>query len=244
MLSSLRELRAFSIGTVDGDIGRVKDAYFEDQGWTVRYLVVDTSRWWPGRNVLISPRWVASVDRAGRVLRTPLTRAEVVGSPGIETAKPVSRQHALGLARDGSLPYYMSLPGASMTLAAVTFEAEGSPSARSSGDDPHLRSVRGIVGRYVHATDTDIGHVADVLVDEGSWGVRELVVALGWWSARNVLVPVGWIARVSWEAGSVDVALESEVIRTAPRYEPARGAGPADEARLLRYYGPPPFTST
>ena len=47
MLASLRALKSFSIGTVDGDVGRVRDAYFEDQGWTVRYLVVDTSHWLP-----------------------------------------------------------------------------------------------------------------------------------------------------------------------------------------------------
>jgi hypothetical protein len=240
MRAGLRELKTFSIGTADGDVGRVRDAYFEDQDWTVRYLVVDTSHWRSGRSVLISPRWVSSVDRAARVLRTSLTRAEVVGSPGIDTAKPVSRLHTLGLARDGSLAYYLGLLGASMTLAAITFEAEVSPPGRGSRGRSHLRSVRALAGQHLHALDTDIGRVAEALVDEASWGIRDLVVTLGGWFTRNVLVPVGWVARVSREAGSVDVALESEMVRTAPRYEPARGAGPADEARFLRYYGPPP----
>jgi uncharacterized protein YrrD len=40
MLLSARELQKFTIGATDGDIGSVDDLYFDDESWTVRYLVV------------------------------------------------------------------------------------------------------------------------------------------------------------------------------------------------------------
>ena len=55
MLRTAGELKGVTIEAMDGDIGSVQDLYFDDQTWTVRYLVVDTGTWLPGRQVLISP---------------------------------------------------------------------------------------------------------------------------------------------------------------------------------------------
>ena len=55
MLRSLKELQGYTISATDGDIGSVHDFYFDDQHWTVRYLVVDTGGWLSGRRVLVSP---------------------------------------------------------------------------------------------------------------------------------------------------------------------------------------------
>ena len=65
MLRPFDELRRYTIGAADGDVGEVIDAYFDDASWTVRHLVVDTGRWLPGRQVLISPCVVTAVDAAG-----------------------------------------------------------------------------------------------------------------------------------------------------------------------------------
>jgi hypothetical protein len=53
MLLSIKQLQKYSILAADGAIGDSKDFYFDDQAWAVRYLVVDTSVWLPGRKVLI-----------------------------------------------------------------------------------------------------------------------------------------------------------------------------------------------
>jgi len=55
MLRSTQDLEHYSIGATDGDIGQVKDFYFDDDAWVVRYLVVDTGTWLTGRRVLVSP---------------------------------------------------------------------------------------------------------------------------------------------------------------------------------------------
>jgi hypothetical protein len=74
MLRRFTDLRVYTIGATDGDIGTVEDAYFDDRSWTVRYLVVDAGSWLSGRKVLISPSSISGVDPAGKRLETVLTR--------------------------------------------------------------------------------------------------------------------------------------------------------------------------
>jgi hypothetical protein len=50
MLRRISGLKRLRLAVRDGDIGRVKD------------FLVDTRNWWPGRKVLLSPRWIASID--------------------------------------------------------------------------------------------------------------------------------------------------------------------------------------
>ena len=53
----------------DGEIGKVHSFLFDDDNWTIRYLVVDTGRWLPGRKVLIAPTALGRPDWQGRVFR-------------------------------------------------------------------------------------------------------------------------------------------------------------------------------
>jgi len=55
MLRTVKQLEELVIGATDGPIGKVKDLYFDDEAWVVRYVVVDTNRWLGGREVLVSP---------------------------------------------------------------------------------------------------------------------------------------------------------------------------------------------
>ena len=47
---------------MDGEIGKVREFYFDDQHWAIRYLVADTENWLAGRQVLISPYALGSVN--------------------------------------------------------------------------------------------------------------------------------------------------------------------------------------
>ena len=40
----------------DGEIGHVEDFIIDDETWAIRYLIIDTRNWWPGKKVLISPQ--------------------------------------------------------------------------------------------------------------------------------------------------------------------------------------------
>lgn len=62
MLRRVKDLMGYRIEATDDEIGSVQDFYFDDETWTIRYLVVDTGGWLPGRSVLIAPE---ALDRPG-----------------------------------------------------------------------------------------------------------------------------------------------------------------------------------
>src|SRR5689334_4092581 len=93
MIRGADGLKGFTIGATDGEVGGVNDLYFDDERWVIRYLVVDTGNWLPGRKVLISPHAVRTTQWELRRVDVALTRQQVKGSPDIDTDKPVSRQH-------------------------------------------------------------------------------------------------------------------------------------------------------
>src|SRR5207253_10327485 len=109
MLRTAGHMKGVTIEAIDGDIGSVQDLYFDDRTWTVRYLVVDTGTWLPGRQVLISPFAFQPVPGASR-LRTSLTKEQIQKSPSIETDRPVDRQREVEFSKYYGYPYYWGGP--------------------------------------------------------------------------------------------------------------------------------------
>ncbi len=92
MLSKAKTLKGYKLGSLDGEIGRVKEFYFDDRYWTIRYLVADTGNWLTGRQVLISPYALGAVDNEGQSISIDLTKKQIESSPSLDSDKPVSRQ--------------------------------------------------------------------------------------------------------------------------------------------------------
>jgi uncharacterized protein YifN (PemK superfamily) len=78
-------LKGFHLLATDGEIGHVDD-FLLDEGWRVRYLVVDTSNRIGGRSVLIAPSAVASVDAPDAKIHVTLSREDIKRSPSVSTA--------------------------------------------------------------------------------------------------------------------------------------------------------------
>src|SRR5215203_5588313 len=93
MLHKISDLKGYTISATDGEIGEVQDFYFDDDDWTIRYLVIDTGKWLPGRKVLISPISMGKANRDRQSIAINLTKEQIENSPGIDTDKPVSRQY-------------------------------------------------------------------------------------------------------------------------------------------------------
>jgi hypothetical protein len=231
------ELRGFAIHATDGDIGRVYDLYFDDHRWTVRYLVVDTRHWLPGRRILLSPTSVRDVDWAHREIVVALSRDLIRQSPGVDSDRPVGRERIALFRECYTLPYAWALGGFLWTPAP---SARHPRQARRRPGDPHLRSAHLLRGYGVKAVDGDVGHVAGFLIDDSSWNLPYVVVSTRHWRpAHRVLVPAVWIAWVSWIELAVHVDLPVERILNAPDYDPSEPVTGADEIRLSAYYGRP-----
>ena len=152
---------------LDGPMGSVEDVYFDDARWTVRYLVVQTRRWLPGHRVLIRPGAVVDAASAGRTVRLNLTRSEVDHAPGVDTDRPVVRQHELELAARLGQPYYWS--------SLALWGAAPEPALPAHGD-PHLRSGAQLIGYRVEGRDGVVGELTDFIVELYSWGISAVVI--------------------------------------------------------------------
>jgi uncharacterized protein YrrD len=266
MLRSVNALVDFTIRATDGDIGHVETLYFDDRTWTIRYFVVDTSNWLAGRRVLISPMSLRRVDWDEEAVHVALTRAQVEGSPGVDTQLPVSRQHELEYYAYFEYPYYWAGPyrwGSSSrpsgvmagtpqgatedeprrpgvvpgTLAGAESEEEPWWDQSTEGD-PHLRSTEEVTGYHIQARDGEVGDVEDFLVDDDAWAVRYVVVDTGrWLPGKKVLVSPEWIQSVDWRESKVHVDLSRDTIKKAPEYDASTPVGRDYEARLYDHYG-------
>ncbi|HWQ36684.1 MAG TPA: PRC-barrel domain-containing protein [Blastocatellia bacterium] len=255
MLQSVNELQGFALMATDGAVGEVREFYFDDERWTVRYLVVSTGSWLEGRDVLISPISVRQVDRGSNQVFVNLTMDQVRHSPDIDTHKPVSRQHESLFMSYYGYPYYWGGPGlwgsaaypAAVALPPATAEhiaAESEARARDEeqSGDSHLHSTREVTGYYIQASDDDIGHVEDFIIEDDSWAIRYLVVdTRNWLPGRKVLLAPEWLERVSWTDSKVFVNLTRDEVRNSPEYDKANLLSRDYETRLHEHYGRPGY---
>ncbi len=106
MLRKIEELEKYGVQASDGSIGHVRDFFFDDESWVVRYAVVDTGGWLSGRQVLISPISIGRVETDKKQLVVLLDREQIKNSPDIDTDMPVSRQHEIRYLNYYGYPYY------------------------------------------------------------------------------------------------------------------------------------------
>ena len=209
MKLSLAQLKHYTIRGADGEIGKLRDAYFDDVSWKVLFLVVDTRPWLLGRVVLISPTALGKPDTETHELPTSLTKVAVENGPPLEEHKPVSRQHAVDVAKYWDWPFFP--PGDPRFDLG---EAQKPP----THDDPHLRSAGDTTGYHVHTPDGACGHIEDWLVDVGSWTIVAAVIdPKNWWPGESVTIPSKAITSINWDEKSVHVSLSKEAIERHPR---------------------------
>jgi uncharacterized protein YrrD len=221
MLIKAKTLEGFKLNSFNGEIGQVKEFYFDDQHWTIRYLVADTGDWLTGRQVLISPYVLGDPDQEKQYITVYLTKEQIENSPSLDSSKPVSQQFEMDYHRYYGYPMYW---GGSYMWGAYPYiqrdrEQWSKSSPAEKKEDPNLRSTREVSGYHIQATDGEIGHVEDFIIDYETWAIRYLIVdTVNWWSGKKVLLSPQWIERVSWGESKVFINLPREIIQRSPEY--------------------------
>jgi hypothetical protein len=228
MLRSVKQLYGDKLGASDGEIGRLKDFYFDDQKWVVRYLIADTGSWLSGRKALLSPHAFTSLAQAGKVLLVNLTRKQIEDSPSIESHKPVSRQYEEEYYRYYGWPYYWEGSGlwgmsGFPLLEMPPSPPQGDPVAASGrfpeNADVHLQSTQAVNGYHIQASDGVVGHICDFMMDDQTWAIRELVVKTGHrFSGKEVEIQPSQVNRISYEESTVFVNLTSAAVEDSPTH--------------------------
>jgi uncharacterized protein YrrD len=244
MLYKAKSLKGYLLNSRDGKIGKIKEFYFDDRFWTIRYLVADTGNWLSGRQVLITPYALGVVNSEAEDIGVDLTKKQIEDSPSLDSDKPVSRQfeqayyghygypiYWAGLCAWGYYPYPARAP-----------EQWRKPSKEEKAWDPDLRSTNDVSGHHIQGTDGEIGHVEDFFIDAQTWTIRYLIVDThNWWPGKKILVSPQWIDRISWGERKVFVNLLRETIKQSPEFKEESLLSRAYETGLYRHYNRPGY---
>ncbi len=225
---SLKKLLGRKLSASDGEIGHVKDFYFEDQRWALRYVIADTGSWLAGRLVLLSPYAFGHIDGSGGCLPIKLTRQQIEDSPAIDLHKPISRRYEEAYHTYYDLPLYWNEGGLWGGVAGLPVDTSPYPKSVAQADlasqpvdskDLHLRSTESIIGYDLQSSDGVIGSVTDFLVDDYGWMIRYVVVETGnWFSGKEIRISPQDIVSVSFAEAKIFVRLtKEEIMATAEK---------------------------
>jgi hypothetical protein len=250
MLWNASAIKGYAIAASDGRIDTVSDFLFDDASWLVRWLVVDTGTWLSGRKVLLPPSVLGHLDPKEEQFAVKLTMQQVKDSPEIDTDRPVSRQMETNVYDYyGWSPYwgtgfymggYGYMPGAAMAspyLGSRRHDEEIADAERDH-DDPHLRSIAAVTGYHIHASDGEIGHVEDFLLEDADWSIRYLVLdTRNWWPGERILISPRSVREIDWAERLIHLDINRQKIKGGPSYDPAITIDGAYEEKFLTYYG-------
>ncbi|TYQ23581.1 PRC-barrel domain-containing protein [Pseudanabaena sp. UWO310] len=221
MLNKAKTLNGYSLNSLNGEIGKVKEFYFDDQYWTIRYLVADTGNWLTGQQVLIPLYALIAVIKEQHDITINLTKEQIENSPPLSSDKPVSKQFEISYLGYYGYPTYWS--GSYMWGAYPyiqhTPELTEELNREEKSWDPHLRSTHEVSGYHIQATDGEIGHTEDFIIDDETWTIRYLIInTANWWSGKKILLSPQWIESVSWDESKIFVNHSRETIKRSPEY--------------------------
>ena len=237
------------ISAIDGQIGHIKTALFDDESWTIRYIVVDTGNWLSKHEVLISPYSIKQPLIIDKNIEIKLTRLQLKNSPDVDTHQPVSRQHERQFLTYYSFPTYWgggdrwgegSYPLMSIERPLLDEIAGDKMEEREKfeSEDIHLRSCAEIIGYDLQTSDDSIGHIKDFIFDEASWAIRYLIIDTRNWlpGGRKVLIATHWIENIDWSTRNVYVKLTKEQVKNSPDFDDQLTMDRDYESRLHASY--------
>lgn len=242
MLRCINEMKGYTINGTDGQIGKVTNFFFDDRYWMIRYLIVDVGHWLQHKEVLISPEVLQKPGIYS--LSVNLTKEQIEKSPVVDTQKTVSRQEEEKLRKHYDWPMYWfadpmfgSHPPIPSREVSEYMSDEESVEKRNRKIS-HLRSTKEVTGYHIEATDGEIGHVGEFIVDTESWKIRYIVVSThDVMHGKNVLLAPDWLKSIIWKDKKITVNSTMEAVRNGPEFTPTDPVNKEYEEVVYDYYG-------
>jgi len=96
-LRSLKEVTGYRVPGDDGDLGHIVDFIAEEQTWTIRYLVMETGAWLPGKKVLLPAESVTELSWPRKEVLSTARRDFIESCPPFDPSEPVNREYEVRL---------------------------------------------------------------------------------------------------------------------------------------------------
>jgi sporulation protein YlmC with PRC-barrel domain len=255
MLRSLKNVFGYSIQAEDGEIGQVRNFYFDEKDWEIRYLIVETGPWILGRKVLIMPDVLGKPNWAEKNFPVNLTRSQIKDSPDIKTALPISRQQQIALHEYFRWPTYWNTETSLPTSTVSTTPIAGYMSAKETRQENKnrevmermmqqnstLRSAKELIGYQVQGEDAELGFVDDIILNDETWQLIYLVLDTSSMllKGKKTLLAISWIKWVTYKEQAVHIDLMLQNIEDSPPYDPQTPINRSYEEVLYDYHGKP-----
>lgn len=258
MLWNASAINSYAIAASDGKIGTISDFLFDDTNWLVRWLVVDTGNWLSGRKVLLPSSALAQLNAERKDCSIKLTMQQIKDGPDVDTDRPVSRQmessvydyygyrpywnsgygYMGGVGYMGSYGYAGGMGGAMLISPESRRREKEIADAHREHDDVHLRSVHEVTGYHIHASDGEIGHVEDFIIEDADWSIRYLVVdTKNWWPGKKVLISPRSVKTIDWGDRLVNINVDRQKVEGGMAYDASVTIDQAFDEKFLTYYG-------
>ncbi|MFA9475413.1 MAG: PRC-barrel domain-containing protein [Filomicrobium sp.] len=213
MFRSSTELIRYDVEAADGRFGAVRDFYFDDRTWTIRYIAVETNGLLSSDRVLITPQSVRELKFPDESFVLGLKRSEVETTCGTEMLSQSWGQNGTA---------------GTDTPAKVS--------------EPLLHSIATISHFSISGSDAPLGYLNGLLIETTTWSIRYLIVDTGrLLPGKLVLLSPRSITSIDWEQKIVRFDLTSDAVKNSPRYDVDAQLNREYEAFLHDYYGWPPY---
>ncbi len=210
MLISLKSVLNYTIKGNDGKLGRVRDVYFDDDSWFVKFFVVEIGDFLRSNRVLISPSQAKRADHMRKTIDFELSKDSIRQSPGAILHKPVSVAMKEQFTVRNKKIRFRGLQDAN---------ADNVVPFPSFQIDPNLRSVREVIGYRVQSFSGPAGRLSDLSAYEEGWNIRYLVIDMSsFFRSRKVMIAPQMAQRIVWEGKRIEIeAVRDELYNSHER---------------------------
>lgn len=220
----------------------MRDFYFDDKNWVIRYLIADTGNWLVGNKVLISPVSLGEPRWEDKAFPVQLTKQQIENSPSVSKEQPVSKQKESELVEYYDWPIYWPVGHTGLPPHISVVERTMADSKKESEGDPHLRSFHEIKGYNCQTSGENFGHIDDLIVADDTWTIRYLVIKTRTFlPGKKVLVSPMWAEKFAWSERKVYLSVSKNAIQNSPEFNPAAPINRSYEETLYDYYGRPVY---
>ncbi|SER72148.1 PRC-barrel domain-containing protein [Salipaludibacillus aurantiacus] len=240
MLLHYSWLTSYTVYGNDGEIGKVKDVYFDEIKWTIRYLVVNTGKTFLSDQAFISPASVEKIDHQNEVIRAGISNDEVQKSPD-PGEEPVTRKFEKDFTLHYRLNPYWVGNGVWGTTAAPhdMMNEEAQLLQPEQGDDrTYVHQAKNVTGYTLSVKDETFGKIDDLLIDGSTFQIKYFIVDSRKWfpGGKKVIISPQWIDEIFWDTAQIRIDVTRQQIEDAPEYRPEMDLSDRREADLWLHY--------
>lgn len=241
MKYSLKNLIGYSIETLDGPKGKVKDFLFNEENWVVRYLDAEFGNLSKEKRVLIPKPALKEPDWDRDKFYVNLKKEDIESCPDLDDRRPVSREYESALSKHYNIPhywpYYYVPAGAPMFFPPRPLSSPRKI-INEKDLDTSLRSFREVEEYQITAIDGKMGHVEDLIVADEDWQIVYAIVDTSNWVpwSKKIMLAIDWLEDISYVEKEVKIGLTTDTIKDAPEFDNSSTLTLEDEKSLYDFY--------